>query len=163
LVLALSRFWDTNGHLREGSRHLEQALSRCTQEVPATLRAKVLRAAGWAAHTLGDLARARRNYEIADSLLRQNGDEASQVRLLPHLATVVFEEGDYPEARALMEKCLDIYRKRGTTRPWFLLNNFGNIEMRVGNVEAALAYYEESRHVLDFSLNPQQAGITYCN
>lgn len=163
LALALSRFWDTNGHLREGSRHLEQALSRCTSEVPATLRAQVLGAAGWAVHKLGDAARARRHYELAVTLYKQTGDGELQYGMYPVLATVVFEEGDYQEARALMEKCLAMYRKRGTTRPWFLLNNFGDIEMRAGNVEAARAYFEESRHVLDFSLHPQEAGITHCN
>jgi predicted ATPase/DNA-binding SARP family transcriptional activator len=162
LVSALSRFWDTYGHLREGSRHLEVALSRWSEKLPAKMHVGLLVRAGWAAGKLGDLAAARSHYELVLSLIDAD-DHASRAAALTTLAYIISEQGDYKLARSMFEETLDTYRMLGHPTPWAVLNNLGDLEFRHGNIEAARSYFLECTRGLDMRAGSQKVGITMYN
>src|SRR5205085_9159127 len=68
LALAMTRFWDTHGHLREGRERLESVLSRLTPEIPAKYRVEAHGIAGWMAGAQFDWAAARIHYSHALAL-----------------------------------------------------------------------------------------------
>ena len=75
MAVALSRFWDTRGHLREGRAHLDVALARMAPHLPQPLRVEALVHAGWMAFVQGDYPAARGWYGQALALLREHGDQ----------------------------------------------------------------------------------------
>jgi predicted ATPase len=94
---ALWRFWYVRGHLREGRRWLEQALSLGGED--PFLRARLLGGGGELSHSLGDLDRAQDLREEALAVSSQLGDEAQIADALNGLAFVIRRKGEFARAR----------------------------------------------------------------
>jgi predicted ATPase/DNA-binding SARP family transcriptional activator len=144
LAVALSRFWDTHGHLREGRAHLEEALSRMTDAMPARLRAHAQIHAGWMAYVVRDFSAARGHYGAALDLCPEPGDRAVRSQVFNMLAVVAMAEGSFDEARSLLGECLAGYRERGIPEPAGIYDNLGALALRQKEYEEARYYVERS-------------------
>src|SRR5262249_19212516 len=148
LAVALCRFWDTHGHLREGRAHLHAALGRGTPDLPDSLRGAALVHAGWMAFLEGDHPAARSAYEQALTVHREQRDPASVAKDLNCLAQALVEEGEFEAARALFEEALALRRELGRlSLPISVPGNLGNLALRQGDYEAARTYLEEGAFV----------------
>jgi predicted ATPase len=143
LVVALSRFWDTHGHLREGRAHLDAALERMTPDLPVSLQVAALVHAGWMAYTEGDYPTAHRHYERTLILAREQRNPSTMADALNYLALVLVEEGDFGAARSFFEESLAVCREHDL-RAWSVLSNLGNLALRQADYEAARSYLEQS-------------------
>jgi tetratricopeptide (TPR) repeat protein len=112
---ALYRFWYRRGHLSEGRRWLEAALSLLSTEPHVRepiadnaeqphmrLRAKTLNRAAVLADEQGDYARATADYEAALALFRQLHDAKGIGTVLNNLGGLVYVQGDNTRARHCM-------------------------------------------------------------
>ncbi|MBC8103398.1 MAG: tetratricopeptide repeat protein, partial [Cytophagales bacterium] len=156
LVGALWQFWAVRGHLGEGRRWLDQALSRPAStgkegegaeasEAEAAARGKALNGAGALAYSQGDYAAARTRYAQSLAVRRRLGDPRSIAASLINLGNVVLEEGDWEGARSLYEESLALLRPLGDPR--FIANALGNLGLVAhyqGDYARARALHEES-------------------
>jgi len=160
LGVALSRFWDTYGHLREGRAHLEVALARMPSDLPHALRSDALIHAGWMAFAAGDHHAARSHYEAALAILREQGDQNTAYRVLNLLALLATEEGDLSAARGLYEESLMLYQALGKPEPPCLtLANLGSLALRQGDFEAARDYLARGAAAYERVGDPQSLGL----
>jgi predicted ATPase/class 3 adenylate cyclase len=111
LAGALSEFWGTKGHLAEGRRRLESALS--ADERPTAARAKALNGAADMAIGRGDATGARHRAEEALILHRRLCDDWGSAFSLMLLAHAAADEEDYPTARNLWEESAGLFRELG--------------------------------------------------
>jgi predicted ATPase/class 3 adenylate cyclase len=141
---ALWRFWWVRGHLSEGQRWLDAALT-AAPDGPAAVRAKALHGAGNLALPRGDYARAAAHYEEALALRRTLGDQPGIAMLLNNLGFLAQDQGDRPRARALHEEALILRRALGDERGVALsLYNLGEMTKDLGDYARALALLDES-------------------
>ena len=163
-VVALSRFWDTHGHLSEGYTHLETALARVTPELRPELHTDVLANAGWMAHTRGDNAASRLHCEQALAICRQIGYEAHQPGLLNFLACAYSDEGDFTKARILFEEAnITCLRFNKPSHRAAMLNNLGRSLLRQGEIAAAQTCLEEGKALCKEIGANQLLGVTLHN
>lgn len=141
---ALWWVWEQRGHLAEGQRWLEEALSRSAAVAPA-IRAKALNGAGCLARDRGDYRRAMASHEECLALRRGLGDKRRIASTLNNLANVLADQGNYGAARALHEESLNLYRELGDRRGTaYLLDNLAGDLSYQGDNERATALHEES-------------------
>lgn len=142
LVENLQLFWHIRGHVSEGRRWLELALS-LSQEADE-LHACVLNRIGQFARMQGDLTDAQNSHEQALIIQKSLGDEAGMCRSLDNLAILAGTQGDYGRARDLLEQTLTIDRRIGKMRPVIsTLNNLAIVMRRLGDLAAAEQLYQE--------------------
>jgi predicted ATPase/DNA-binding SARP family transcriptional activator len=145
LVVAMSRFWDTYGHLREGRARQDAALARMTPDLPHLLRVAALLHGGWMAGVIGDYPAARRYYGQALILSREHGENRRTAQALNYLALTLVEEGELSGARPLFEGALALYQEVGPAAvPASILTNLGSLALRQGDYEVAQEYLEQS-------------------
>jgi tetratricopeptide (TPR) repeat protein len=111
LTGALSDFFGIKGHLAEGRRRLESALSM--DERPTAARAKALNGAADMAIGHGDAAGARSRAEEALTLHRQLRDDWGSAASLMLLAHAAADAEDYATARRLWEESAGLFRELG--------------------------------------------------
>ena len=166
LAVALGRFWDTHGHLREGRALLEASLERASVHFPPALLAKGHLHAGWMATVQRDLGAAQDHYEQALPLFRKIGDERNTATVLNCLATATYYSGDCPSAQAQYEESLAIFRgigRQGGVAT--VLNNLGELALHLEDCDAARSYLEQSIAEgggLHCGI-PERRGLTLCN
>jgi predicted ATPase/class 3 adenylate cyclase len=146
LAGALSRFWYLRGHLAEGHRCLESALS--ADELPTAARARALNgAAVMAANGEGDLATGRLRAEEALALHRTLGDEwgaAYSIFMLGYIAT---EESDWAKAQPLFEESLREFRELGDEHYTLLATDgLAWIHSELGDPKRSRALHEDVLH-----------------
>jgi predicted ATPase/class 3 adenylate cyclase len=140
----LAPFWEVRGHLSEGRRWLEQALS-VAGAAPESLRLRALSAAGGLARAQGDMRQAAVCWEEALGLARQLGDEARIAGQLLNLGIVANAERDHVRATALLEQSIELARGHGRTALMArALNHLGNAARAQGDRPRAAACYTES-------------------
>lgn len=141
---ALWWFWENRGHLAEGQRWLEEALSRGATAAPA-IRAKALHGAGSLARDRGDYQRARAHHQESLALRRALGDKRKIATSLNNLGNVAADQGDYAMARALHEESLNLFREAGDKlRTAYLLDISGVDLQYQGEYGPAMTLHEES-------------------
>ena len=143
LGAGLWRFWWVHGHLSEGQRWLEAALSQAAGASPIA-RAKALNAAGNLAMVRGEYEPARAFHEESLALWRGLGDRGGIATALYYLARVVLAQGDYAAARAPAEESLAL--RRALNDRWGMavsLNFLGEVARAQGDYAAAGPPYEE--------------------
>jgi predicted ATPase/DNA-binding CsgD family transcriptional regulator len=150
LAAAPLRFWWFRGHLNEGRAHLETLLDLPGASVRDEVRAKALHTLGiliyWHADdTAGERAQARSRLEEALEIYRRLGDEPRMAAILPNLAKVAAEFGEWTAAYSLLEESLGIGRRLGD-QPGiaYSLMALGFVQFLEGNFSAARAHLEES-------------------
>jgi len=112
LAGALWFFWYVRGHLTEGRRWLEAALSE-TDRSPSSARAKALCGAGRMAGVQGDSEVARSLLEESLVTARASGDRCIEASALMGLGKIAQDRGDTVAARALLQESLTISRQLG--------------------------------------------------
>lgn len=145
LAGATVMFWYSHGHLNEGRRWLERALSL----VPGhgQTRAKVLNGAGVLAWQQGDYAVARERLDESVLLWREIGPAGGRglpfaVHILGH---VRFDQRDYAEARELFAESLALNRARGEKQEiTALIGDLGLVASHLGDYVEARTRFEES-------------------
>ncbi len=144
LAGALWRFWYTRGHVTEGRRWLERALSN-PDPVPVSTRAKALRGAGVLAYAQADYEQAVSSLEASVTLYRELEDKHNLASALGNLGVVINVTGDYERARAAHEESLGLSREVGSRRGIALsVSNLGEVAYLQGDYEAARRYWEEA-------------------
>ncbi|HMA34823.1 MAG TPA: tetratricopeptide repeat protein [Chloroflexia bacterium] len=162
LAGALWAFWNTHGHLSEGRRWLETALTSAEcgvrtaeeNESPGTIPQSALRTPHWAkalfgggvlAYTQGDYGRAQALLEESLRLRRARADAPGIAQTLNALGAVADGQGQPGAAQALFEESLARQRELGDKRGIAqALNNLGAIALKAGDTARAIALLEES-------------------
>jgi predicted ATPase/DNA-binding SARP family transcriptional activator len=133
LASALEVLWRLRGHLSEGRRSLEGALSR-SGEAPAAVRAKALNAAAIFVHRQGEHGLAKGFLEEALALYRELGDDREVARMLSNLGSVALLEGNNERATALYEETIPLFRNAGDDRGLMItLSNLASIANASGD------------------------------
>ena len=112
LASALADFWWMRGHLTEGRKVLESAITT-HGDIAASDRAAALSGAALLAEAQWDLERARELHMEALSLHRAAGYAKGTARALTGLGVIARHEGDLDSARALHQEALDVWRATG--------------------------------------------------
>jgi len=143
LASSLDAFLELRGHLSEGRRWLEDALSR-GGAAPKPVRAKALKAAAILVHRQGEHGLARKRLEEALALYRELGEEGEAARMLANLGSVAVLEGDYERAMALLEETVPLFRAADDDRALAVtLSNLASIAKLRGELERSLTLGEE--------------------
>jgi predicted ATPase/class 3 adenylate cyclase/DNA-binding XRE family transcriptional regulator len=144
LAGALGEFWLVRGHLDEGRRWLEHALAH-GGGISATLRTKVLIAAGALAHRQGDDTRAATLHEECLALHRELGDMLGSGLALIQLGNVARSRGEYARATMLYEEALGMFRDlNDRRRVTMALNSLGLVAGYQGDYARAATLYTEA-------------------
>lgn len=137
---ALSPFWHTHGHLREGAARQDEALSRSVG-VRTAARAEVLCGASFMDRSRGDYVAARAHIEEAAAIYAELHDAAGAVVALRLLGLVAYEQDDLETARTLWQQCLrqiaGLDDERGTA---LVLNNLAVVTRALGDYALAREY-----------------------
>jgi hypothetical protein len=143
LALALDRFWQYHGHLREGRGWLERGLT--AGGVPPAERAGALGLAGWLARCMNDHAGATALLEESLALYRELGLREGLTETLDSLGDVAYFGGDPARARLLHEENLALRRELGDR--WGVamsLNSLGWVALAEGKLDEADIHLTEA-------------------
>jgi predicted ATPase/class 3 adenylate cyclase len=144
LCASLYWFWYVRGHLSEGRRLLDEALTRdVAPQEPVRARAWI--GAGSLALGQGDLARAETALQNGLALARELGDRPNVALALNTLGVLAYIQGGYEQARTLNEESLALYRELNDS--WGIASTLNELAMLAtgeGDFERAGAMYEEA-------------------
>jgi predicted ATPase/serine/threonine protein kinase len=144
LAAGLRNFWILQGYLTEGREWLEEAL-KAGNEVPASVRRKVLAGAGSMAQLQGDHERARQLYEESLAEARAAGDLQQMALAGRGLGATAYLQGDFKSARGFIEEALLISRELNDRFAIAAsLNRLGDLARVEGNYAAAQMLFDES-------------------
>jgi predicted ATPase/DNA-binding SARP family transcriptional activator/DNA-binding CsgD family transcriptional regulator/Tfp pilus assembly protein PilF len=155
---ALSWFWSARGHVGEGARWLQEALSKGDQAAP-TARAGALM-------SLGDIMGERTDFEQAEACLKEAlriyeelGDRARVAETLARSGWVAEHRGYAARAASLFEESLAAAREsENRTIVPIVLNGLAWIAFNAGDFERAQALWKESLE-LRGELGSNMAGV----
>jgi predicted ATPase/DNA-binding SARP family transcriptional activator len=140
LAIALERFWQVRVYLREG---LEQTIGVLALGRPGgALRAQALRVAASLADVRGDYPTAHTLLEESLQIWRAVGDKRSLIDTLHSLGLVLYNHGDYGQARIRYEESLGLDPEAGDRKT--ALHNLGLIVYEQGDFTAAGVLWEEA-------------------
>lgn len=143
MCIALWRFWWERDHVREGLQWVEQV--RAIENLPVSVRAKLLYGAGVLWYASGDLARSMPMLKDSLVLFQALNDRPNVANVLNYVAAVCHAEGRFAQARDLYQQSLDIRR---TLLDWWnvaiSLNNLGALAHAQGDLDEAQRLCEES-------------------
>ena len=144
LAGALRGFWRIRGHLSEGRKWLEGALSRpAGQSAPA--RAKALYAASVLALRQGDHATAAGLAREGLEMYEEIEDSAGAARVLHVLGSVAVGERDFGEARRVFERSEALAREAGNKSLLATtVVDLGDVALNEGDYARAAQLFEES-------------------
>jgi predicted ATPase/class 3 adenylate cyclase len=144
LAGALRGFWRIRGHLSEGRRWLEGALSkRAGRSAPA--RAKALYATSVLALRQGDHATAAGLAREALGVYEGLGDRAGAARVLHVLGSVAVGERDFGEARSVFERSGALSREAGNKSLLATsVVDLGDVALNEGDYDRAAQLFDES-------------------
>ena len=147
LAGALSRFWRTHNHVREGRNWFKQVLAQSGAQAHTAARARALRGAGLLVTVHGDFPEAYQLLEESVLIGREVGaagrrDLAHALALLGHVTIL---QGNPNVARELAGEGLRLFQEVGEV--WgtaFSLYYLGRATLELGDPVAAQALLEES-------------------
>ena len=146
LAAAVSHFWLVRGHLAEGRVWLEETLEPVSaRDVPALLRAQVLRKLATLEWRQGDFEIAGERAEAALPLLEGKVDEDERYRLLILLGCIEYSRRDREGSRGWWEQSAALARTLANDAHLALaLSNLGVVAAELKDYEGGVAIYEES-------------------
>ena len=161
LTTASANAATATGRTVETRRVLQEAID-CAVEAPALLRARALRALGYAAFLQGDLSAARKCYEDALDLHRASGDDLGAALALLMLGPAIYHEsGDMTEAGRKLEESGKIFRSLSITVGLFSANiNLSHLLIQERQLAEATALLEQA---LDEASSDEERSIVLCN
>lgn len=146
LATGLWRFWETRGHLTEGRRWLEGALT-VEGNVPDSLLGEAHNAAGNLARDQGDHKQAIHHYETSLAIRQQIGDPLGMAQSLNNLGNVMSDEGQYGRATTLYAEALLYFRQLG--QEWDIANTLNNLGITLGQ----RGDYQQATRLLEEALS----------
>src|SRR5579863_6445856 len=150
LCVALSRFWESQGYMREGLNFLERALAE-RAAVGAVLRTKALSTTADLAYLLDDFKRTERLCEESLDLYRELGDRAGMAQSLFMLGGTAYTRGQYALARARLEEAAILFQEAGDR--W----KRGQCYTELARIATEQGQYERAQALLEESLKLYQA------
>ncbi len=148
LAISLELFWALND-ASEGSRRLRAAFESGAT-ISSELRARALRVLGAIAWVAGDLEAGKSTMEESLALFEELGDEHGVAVVRHRLAVPALLENDLARARTLLEASLETCARLPDPKlEGDALRVLASVEHRAGNVERALALYDESIDLLE--------------
>jgi predicted ATPase/DNA-binding XRE family transcriptional regulator len=149
LAVALARFWEEHGYVREGREWLESLLSQLAERddhgPPAALHARALAATAWLAFLQGDYQGAAPLAERSLALWHTLGQIANSPVALNTLAYVAGHEGKLARQEALFRDSLALYQAQGDTQGVAaVLSWLGILRRTLDDLDGAMALLEES-------------------
>jgi predicted ATPase/DNA-binding SARP family transcriptional activator/DNA-binding CsgD family transcriptional regulator len=167
LASALWMFWDTRGHLSEGSRWLEDALN-AANSVDSLERAEALNGLGEISRTLLDLGRAQMCHEEALALYERLGDPQGVAKTIYLLGLVAQYRGEAARAAALFEESMTAARQSGNqalipgilSALGWLAADEGDFERAQRMWGEALAAHRKRGDILGISFMLEQLGYS---
>lgn len=166
IAAALIRVWRIRGLHKEGAAYLTRLLVRQVgdDEVPLSLQASVLNAAGIVAVTAGEHNQASDFYRRCLVLLRQLRNKKGIAGLLNNMGSLEAERGAWKDAGDYCEESLTLYRELGETqRVVVVLGNLGVIALRSGDTVRARSLCEESLKLARRQNNRYEMGVNIHN
>jgi predicted ATPase/DNA-binding XRE family transcriptional regulator len=146
---ALWRFWEVRGHLSAGRRWLQQALEQAGR-LPASLRGRLLTAAGNLARDQCDLAQASALQTEGLAVYQEAGDRRGMSQALNNLGAIATDAADYEVARARYQASLEMARALDDQpQIALLLNNLGLVGHHQGRSQEAVSLLEASRRLFE--------------
>lgn len=109
LSAALWRYWQLDGHLREGRALADAVLDMPGGDEPTLARIYAVAAAAGMAYWQGERDRANRLYRLQLDLARRIGDPAAEADASFSLAATEWIGGDASAARTLLERARELY------------------------------------------------------
>jgi predicted ATPase/class 3 adenylate cyclase len=109
--------------------------------------ARVLLMLGSTAYVSGDFSHAARLLTESLALARSQEAPGAMAMALNVLSGMAREQGDYDAARAHLEDALTLRQMIGLRSLADILNGMGNLELDMGNVERAQAWYQEAMNL----------------
>lgn len=95
---------------------------------------------------MGDLDRARRDYENLLALAEQQGERSRATHYIKNLGRVWHNMGDYSRAKASFERALDMARAVGDRRSQFLCQScLGELALDTGDIDNAITAFAETQ------------------
>jgi predicted ATPase len=141
---ALGRFWEIRGHLSEGRRGLEEALTRYP-DAPTTARARALNVLGRLTQLQGELSKAVTLFEKGLELWRLTDDKEGLAVSLNGLGTAALAKKDYTRAEPCFLESLGLLEAVGDKGAMaVVLNNLGEMARYRDDFRKASEYYEAS-------------------
>jgi predicted ATPase/class 3 adenylate cyclase len=140
---ALAALWANNGHVVEGRRRLEGAIS--LDASPTAARAKALDAAAEMASFSDDTAALREWAEEALEINRGLGDRWRVADSLSSLGIGIGEGGDWARARPLLEESMQLFREVGDqVRSMWATRTLAWATAELDDLPGARALYEDA-------------------
>lgn len=137
LISATRPVWEIRGHLREGSRWLDEVLAAAGDRRPE-LRAKVLGFAGTAALRRGSIDEADVRWQEMLHLYEALGDRDGIGRGLSDVGTAAAARGDWERSSELLGRAAAIFRELGESkRLAVVLSNLGHVAGHLGDLATA--------------------------
>ena len=156
---ALWWYWNVRGHMSEGRKWLERALSG-SEGAADSVRAKALNAAAMLAFAQNDLVWVETSANESLKLCRALDDPSGMAHALYMLGTVAVVQGGYAAARSLIEESLALSRALGDTwRIAYLLAELSTPVRLQGKYPRARALAQEA--LLLFRKQGDKRGIAY--
>lgn len=147
LATSLGRFWRLRGHVREGLRWIESALS-WNPESGSPAYARALDVAGHLARDSGSFEAAERFYARSLALNRESGDQQGTALALNNLATVSQFLGNVDGARRLFEESLSHFQRLDDRHGVALtLVTLGTMAQLNGDIDGAKQKYHSGLDV----------------
>jgi predicted ATPase/DNA-binding SARP family transcriptional activator len=161
LAASLALFWRVRGHLGEGRRWLEAALTTAA-DVPAAVRAKATSNAGRLAYRQGDYTHAGTLHDEALALARSVGDLRAVGQSLSDLGGVALAEDDIDRAYALYSESAGVLREvRHDVRLGTVLANLSGIHLARGDTPGARALGDEALALQERTGDKEGRVFTY--
>jgi predicted ATPase/class 3 adenylate cyclase len=140
---ALAALWANNGHVAEGRRRLEDALS--LDASPTAARANALDAAAEMASFSDDTAAIRMWSEEALDIFRGLGDKWGIADATGSVGVATGEGGDWASARPLIEESLQLFRDVGDDRrAMWMTRTLAWANAELGDLARARPLYEDA-------------------
>lgn len=138
----LWRYWVVRGHSQEADRWLSRILA-APEDVPISLRAKVLNGAGAVTWTLGDLERAR-TFHTECLALRMHMEDGPGIAASYHnLAIAAHDQSDIETAEMYFRKSIAQYHDLGDR--WGVADDL----LQLGNIMRKRKMFDEARSHLE--------------
>ena len=158
LALAFADFWLVRGHVREGQRRLEAALTAAADS-PADLRIQAMIRAARLARVAGDPDAAERQAAAALAIAREVSDAPGVAGALRELGQVALARNDRIRTLALYDEALAVARDAGdSVVP--TLTDLADVALAAGEFERAIDYSSE---VADLAETPGTNSVAAFN
>jgi predicted ATPase/class 3 adenylate cyclase len=147
LALAFEVFWLGRGHVREGQRRLEIALTDAT-DAPTDLQIGAMVRLASLARIGGDPDGAERHALAALELAREVSDTPAVAAALRELGQVALARDDHARALAFYDEALEVARDAGDSIVP-TLTDLADVALASGEPERAIAYSAEAANLAD--------------